>query len=567
MAKITGGQALARCLAQENIRFVFGLPCPEIDPFLAALEENAIRFVSVRHESGAVHMAEGLYKTTGQVAAVLGNPGPGSANLLPGLITALHEGVPVIAITSQHRPGVVYPSSPATFQGQDQLAVFAPAVKWGAPIFDRSRIAEVTRLAFREMWAGRPGPVQLEIPGPVLYDTFDETELVLIDPSRYRSGPVLPNQSQLEEAADLLAKAARPAVVAGAGVDRADANAALQRLVEQLGCPVLTTMAGRSAFPRDHEQFVFGFGAAGDLVRREADVVLVVGSRLGNLDLPFDKYWGDPESQKIIQIDIDPRHVGVSRPVELALVADARATVEGLVQIFEAQGLQRQKSEDLARYRKVESDANEVWAEAVASWSGEGVHPAHVMQAVGKVFGQGAVYTVDGGNTSLWGAFSLPATGPRSYHNILELGMLGTGIPSAIGAKLSSPEREVVCVTGDGAAGFNFMEMQSAVRDGIAITTVVCADGSWTMEVPNEMARYGRTFGTETGEVRWDRVAEGLGCLGFFVDRAEDLEPALEKARASNQPAVVCVRTNRDANLSLPAEALGRFFEVYNGPI
>ena len=567
MSDITGGQALARCLAQEGIRFVFGLPCPEIDPFLAALEENEIRLIAVRHESAAVHMAEGLYKTTGQVAAVLGNPGPGSANLLPGLITALHEGVPVLAITSQHRSAVVYPSSPATFQGQDQLQVFAPAVKWGAPIFDRDRIAEVTRLAFREMWAGRPGPVQLEIPGPVLYETFAESELILVDPARYRVGTALPNASQLGAAADLLANAERPAVVAGAGVDRADANAALERLVEQLGCPVLTSMAGRSAFDRDHDQFVFGFGAAGDLVRKEADVVLVVGSRLGNLDLPFDKYWGNPESQQIIQIDVEPRHIGVSRPISLGIVADARATIEALVEIFEARGLAKEKSDDLSRYRKVDSDAREVRAAAVAKWSGEGVHPAHVMEAVGNAFGRDAVYTIDGGNTSLWAAFTLPATGPRSYHNILELGMLGTGIPSAIGAKLSSPKREVVCVTGDGAAGFNFMEMQSAVRDGIAITTVVCADGSWTMEVPNEMARYGRTFGTETGEIRWDRVGEGLGCLGFFVERAEDLAPALEKARSSNLAAVVCVRTNRDANLSLPTEAMTRFFEVYNGPM
>ncbi len=188
------------------------------------------------------------------------------------------------------------------------------------------------------------------------------------------------------------------------------------------------------------------------------------------------------------------------------------------------------------------------------------------MDAVGRVFGRDAIYTTDGGNTSLWAALSLPPTRPRSYHNILELGMLGTGIPSALGAKLSSPERDVVCVTGDGAAGFNFMEMQSAVRDEIPITTVVCADGSWTMEVPNEKARYGRTFGTEMGEVRWDRVGEGLGCVGFYVDRSEDLVPAIEKARASGRPAVVCVRTNRDANLSIPADALGRFFEVYQGP-
>src|SRR5512139_1684038 len=149
MAEVNGGELLARCLAAEGVRFVFGLPSPEIDPFLAALGAHGIRHVPVRHEAAAVHMAEGLYKTTGQPSVVLGNPGPGSANLLPGVITARHEGVPVVAITAQHRLGLVYPSPPSTFQGQDQLDVFRSAVKWGAPIFAFERIAEVARMAFR----------------------------------------------------------------------------------------------------------------------------------------------------------------------------------------------------------------------------------------------------------------------------------------------------------------------------------------------------------------------------------------------------------------------------------
>src|SRR5512135_678305 len=121
MTNLTGGELLAQALANEGVKFVFGLPCPEIDPLLAALDANGIRFVTIRHEAAAVHLAEGLYKTTGQVAVVLGNPGPGSANLLPGMLTARHEGVPVLVITSQHRLGIVYPSPPSTFQGQDQL--------------------------------------------------------------------------------------------------------------------------------------------------------------------------------------------------------------------------------------------------------------------------------------------------------------------------------------------------------------------------------------------------------------------------------------------------------------
>ena len=565
MTEITGGEALARCLAQEGIRFVFGLPCPEIDPFLAALEANGIQLVPVRHEAAGAHMAEGLYKTTGQVAAVLGNPGPGSANLLAGVITARHEGVPLVAITSQHRLSLVYPSSPTTFQGEDQLDLFASAVKWGGPIFSWDRIADVTRLGFREMWLGRPGPVQLEIPASVMYETADESSLRLVPPERYRAGLALPSETQLEQAADLLTAAERPVVVAGAGVDRADANEALLRLVGQLGCPVLTSMAGRSAVPGNHEHFVFGFGEAGDLVRREADVVLVVGSRLGNLDLPFDRYWGDPDAQQIIQVDIDPRHLGVSRPIALGIVADARASLEGLAGILDKRGARREPSPELARYRELDRTTRETQLQTVASWSGEGIHPAHAMHLVGEAFGSDAIYTTDGGNTSLWAMLALPPTRPRSYLNILELGMLGTGIPSAVGAKLGSPDRDVVCITGDGAAGFHFMEMQSAVREGLHLTTVVFADGSWTMEVPNELSRYGRTFGTDMGEIRWDRVAEGFGCAGFYVDRLEDLAPALQGAKDADRPAVICLRTSREANLALPAEALQRFFEVYEG--
>jgi len=568
MAAITGGELLARCLAVEGIRFVFGLPCPEVDPLLAALDGNGLRFVPIRHEAAAAHMAEGVYKTTGQVAAVLGNPGPGSANLLPGVITARHEGVPLVAITAQHRLGIVYPSPPSTFQGQDQLDAFAASVKWGGPILAWERIAEVTRLAFREMWCGRPGPVQLEVPAPVLYEAREEADAVVLAPGRYRPGLPQASESQLEQAAEMIASAARPLVLAGAGVDRANANAALLGLAERIGAPIIATMAGRAAVPKDHAQALYPYSAGADLARREADVVLVVGSRLGNLDLPYDKYWGDPAQQQLIQIDIDPRNMGVTRPLTLGVVADAAEALDGLLRVLEKRG-QRPAADDafLTRAREADRAWEAEQAALVSGWSGPGLHPARVMEAVGQAFGRDAVYVADGGNTSLWAHWYLPPTRPRSYLNILELGMLGTGIPSAVGAKLADPARDVVCVTGDGAAGFNFMEMQSAAREGLDLTVVVFAEGSWTMEEPNERLHYGRTFGTDMGEVRWDRVAEGLGCTGLYVEKSEELASALARAKAADGPAVVCVRTNRDANLATPPDPLMRFIEVYQGPV
>lgn len=567
MGDITGGELLARCLANEGVKFVFGLPSPEIDPLLAQLAAHDIRLVPIRHEAAGVHMAEGLYKTTGQVAVVLGNPGPGSANLLPGVITARHEGVPVLAITSQHRLGIVYPSPPSTFQGQDQLDVFKPVVKWGGPILSWERIPEVVRLAFREMWTGRPGPVHIELPAPVLYAAADESRAPILPPAAYRPPQPQASEAQIRAAAEMLVAAARPLVVAGCGVDRAGANAALLDIVALLNCPVMTSMAGRSTVPLDHPNFIFGFGPSGDIVKSEADVVLVAGSRLGNLDLPYDKYWGDPARQRFIQIDIDPRNMGVTRPLALGIVAELQNTLEGLARALRAHKVKARDGVDLARYRQAAQEWMSQQIAPVMSWSGAGIHPAHAMVAIGAAFGRDAVYVVDGGNTSLWAHSCLPPTPPRSYHSILELGMLGTGIPSAIGAKLGAPDREVVCVTGDGAAGFNFMEMQSAAREDVKITAIVFGEGSWTMEEPNERMLYGRTFGTHQGTIRWDKVAEGLGCAAYYAERMEDVTPALEKAKAETGPAVVCLRTDRDANLAVPQEMLLRFVEVYQGPM
>jgi acetolactate synthase I/II/III large subunit len=549
------------------VRFVFGLPCPEVDPLLAKLEQYEVRFVPVRHEAAAVHMAEGLYKTTGQVAAVLGNPGPGTANLLPGVITARHEGVPVVVITAQHRLAIVYPSPPSTFQGQDQLDIFKPIVKWSGPILSWDRIPEVMRIAFREMWTGRPGPIQVEIPAPIMYATGDESKARVLKPDEYRAAGPRASQAQLDEAAAMLAAARHPIVVGGGGVDRACANEALLAIVELLNCPVIGTMAGRSAVPLDHPNFLYGYSPAADLARRESDVILVAGSRMGNLDIPYDKYWGDPAKQKVIQIDIDQRNMGVTRPLALAIIADAKSALEDLSQTLKANRVAPRSGDDMARY----CDAARKWREecfaSVAAWRGPGIHPAQAIEAIGKFFGAESIYVADGGNTSLWSGWFLPSTRPRSFLNILELGMLGTGIPSAIGAKLGNPSREVVCVTGDGAAGFNFMEMQTAAREGLKVRVIVCAEGSWTMEEPNERRLWGKTFGTEMGTVRWDKVAEGLGCRSFYVDRIEDLAAALNGAKTADGPAVICLKTNRDANLSVPPELGLRFAEVYQGPI
>ncbi len=266
---------------------------------------------------------------------------------------------------------------------------------------------------------------------------------------------------------------------------------------------------------------------------------------------------------------VDLTVVGPEAPLALGIVADARDALQGIIAELRRRqaGPSVESAEALAAARDVDQSWQELMNETPAEWDGDGIHPAWAIETIGKTFGEDALYTVDGGLTSVWAYSGLPPTRPRSYHSILELGMLGTGIPSAIGSKLGEPEREVVCITGDGAAGFNFMEMQSAARDSIPITVVVFAEGSWTMEEPNELALFGRTFGTEQGDIRWDQVAEGLGCHGEYVDELSELGPALERSRQSGKPAVVCLRSDREANRKIPPVMAARWMEVQAGPI
>lgn len=566
MTQITGAELLARALANEGIKFVFGLQSPESDPFLAALEGNSIEFITVRHEAAAVHMAEGVYKTTGQVSAVLGNPGPGSVNLLPGIVTARHEGVPVVAITPQHRLGLVYPTTPATYQGENQLELFKPAVKWGAPMFEWTRIPEIVRMGMREMWNGRPGPIQFEIPGPVMYALGDPATAPIYPSSQGRASLPQAAAEQLETAAEMLATARAPVIFAGCGVDRAGANQALLAVAERLGAPVLPSMAARGVVPREHPLCFQSITPAADTLRQKADVMLIVGSRVGNVEVPFDKFWGDPRGCRIIQIDVDSLNIGVSRPVTLGIVADARSALEGLAHKLGERQIASHGRTDIAVMRQQVNEWAHGIAAGVQNWKGPGIHTAHACAAVGAVFGQETVYFLDGGLTTLWASMALPGTQPSSYHGILELGMLGVGIPAAIGAKLAAPSREVVCVTGDGAAGFNVMELQIAAREGIKVTVVVMAEGEWGMSRINQLDRWGRTFKTTMGEVHWDQVAKGLGCHGEFVESMSDLGPALLRAKSATGPALVCVRTDRDAHTGIPSSIANRFWQVYLGP-
>jgi len=568
MARVTGGEVIVKCLLKEGVKWIFGITDAGYHPVMAAAVEHGIRWVGPRHEAAAVHMAEGVYKTTGQIPVAMAGYGPGTANMVSGLICAREEGVPVVAISSQARTGIVYPFVSGAFQAVNQYDIMRPVCKWNAVVHQWSRIPEVIRRAFREAVAGRPGPVHVDIPYDIIYEEGDDADLEYLEPHQYRPVSMEPPAAQVEEAARLLAGAANPLLIAGTGVLNSGGWEEFQELVELLNCPATTTMAARSAFSNDHPNYLLGLSDGALAARREADVILAVGTRLGNLDLPYDPYFGDPSSQKLIQVDVDPRNVGANRPIAMGIVADARATLRALLDRLREMGVKPSSGEMARKYREMEAEQMAVLEAAHKGYEGDRIHPATSVEAATKVFGPEAINIGDGGNTSLFNALYTRFVRPRTSLGIFEFGHLGTGIPMAIGAKLANPDKEVYVITGDGAAGFNFMELSMAALEKVKITVIVHAEEHWSMEEVEQLAFFqgdaSRVIACRQYPIRWDLAAESMGCYGEYVEREEELVPAFERARNHELPAVVCVKTDFYANLVPPLA--NRFMEVYEGP-
>lgn len=568
MAKVTGGEVIVKCLIKEGVKRIFGITDAGYHAVMGAAVEHGVRWVGPRHEAAAAHMADGVFKTTGEIPVVMAGYGPGTANLVSGLICSREEGVPVVAISSQARSGIVYPFVSGAFQAVNQYDIMKPVVKWNAVVHQWDRIPEIIQRAFREALAGRPGPVHIDIPYDIVFEEGDDSGLKYLEPEQYRPTAMEPPAAQIEEAARLIAGAKNPLLIAGTGVLNSRGWDEFREMVELLNCPASTTMSARSAFDNDHPNYLLGLGEGALQARREADVVLAVGTRLGNLDLPYDVYFGDPAEQKLIQVDIDPRNVGTNRPIAMGIVADARATLQALLGRLKELGVKPASGETVKKYRDIYMEQQAILDAAPRSYEGERVHPAASVEAAGKVFGPQAINVGDGGNTSLFDALYLRFTHARTSLGIFEFGHLGTGIPMAIGAKLANPDKDVYVITGDGAAGFNFMEMETALREKAKITVIVHAEEHWCMEEIEQMVYFegdaSKIIGCQQAPVRWDKMAEGIGCYGEFVDRAEDLVEAFERAKNHELPAVVCVKTDLASNLIPPLA--DKFMEVYEGP-
>ncbi len=553
MGEVTGGEVLVRCLVEEGVRYVFGVPGDQLYPVLDAIyRDDRIDFITMRHEAAAAHAADAWARLTGEPGVCLATVGPGAANIVGGVYPAYADGIPIIVVTAQNQTWRSYPDH-GSMQALDQLTLFKAVTKWNAVVSHWSRIPELTQRAFRTALSGRPGPVHLDFPSDVLFKTGGIEEAGILPPERYRAlARPVGDPDLVDKAAKMLAEAESPLIHAGGGVLRARAWKELIELAEYLQAPVTTSMMGRGAIPEDHPLHLITAspGTGGLAAQVEADVVLLVGGRLGDLEMwgqpPLA--WGDPERQKFIQIDISGEMIALNRQVDLAIVGDARLTLKMLLEKVKRYTPKKSPRSSLREYKELERK----WLEEFVKTSQTDsvpIHPLRLVREVREFFPRDAIAVVDGGNTSVWCFYLHRVYEPCTYISCAsgDSGHLGAGIPYAIAAKLAYPTRQVYCISGDGSFGFNVQELETASRLKLPIVFIVANDQAWGMIRAGQTLYYeGRHIGVDLGDIRYDKVAEAMGCHGERVTEPDEIKPALERAVDSGKPAVVDVVVDRE---------------------
>jgi acetolactate synthase-1/2/3 large subunit len=549
--------------------------------FFGSFEKHGIRLVTPRHETSAAHMAGAYARLTGKLGVCMASNGPGVANILPGVAVENGEGNRVLLITSCRRTPVAYPDRGGTYQYFNQTGVTRAMTKWSGAVPSFDRLPELFRRAARISWSGRPGVVHLDVPETIMNGVFDADAVDLRPPPAYRrTDPVDPSPRHVTRAAALLRGAERPHIHAGSGVLHAQASSALQGVAEALGAPVTTSWAGRGALPDRHEQLLPIWAMEPiNKSRSEADVVLVLGSRLGETDWwGKPPYWGKPGEQKMIQVDIDDEMLGLNKATELAVLADAGAFLSALENEFRASPLSDQALRaNRARTASLAEDQAKVRAQLDAALQNTGspMHSAQVPTACQRLFDDDAIYVFDGGNAAVWASFFSEINRPDALLSTFKFGMLGAGVAQALGAQIAKPDAKVVCIIGDGAMGFHFQELETALRNELPVIYLVLCDKQWGMVKLTQSIGLGMlrpvigtdqqgTINADFEEIAFDKVAEAMGCHGERVSDPAELDAAIQRCIDSGKPSVVHVDV--DPNMHLFAPGLNDLKAMHQEP-
>ena len=542
MAEIAGGHIVARYLKEvEGINAVFSLSGGHIDRIYDGIREyGGIRLIDVRHEQAAAMMAHAWSIYTGKPGVCMVTAGPGFTNALTGLVNAKQENAPMVMISGV---APVQDHEKGALQEMNQPDMIKSTVKWHAVCQDIRRLPEYLSTAFRQTASGRPGPVYLEIPPDVLNISVPEEEVVWV---KKGSTPVKPgpDPSLIGPAADMINKAERPFLVVGSGGGFSECDDALKDFIKKSGMPFVLLGPSRGIVPDEHPMSMWDGGMMGLLSAfSQADVVIALGIRFNYL-LQFGAIF--PQA-KMVRVDIDPAELDRNREADIGIAGDL-----GVV-LLEINKTIEKRDHSAWRESLKEAYLPAIQAELDArNTPSDPIHPIRLVAKLREAAGDDAVYVVDGGDTSYYGAVGLRANAKAGVLPTAggQFGCLGTGIPFALAAKVAMPEKTVVIFHGDGSFGLNAMEFDTAIRHDLPFVCVINNDCAWGMIRHGQRLGYGgddKVIGSELGVRSYEKMVEGLGGYGERVDKDEDIVPAIKRAIASGKPACVNVITDRDA--------------------
>ncbi len=557
-----GGDVLVEMLVDYGVPVVFGLAGGQTLPLYDAIHSRMprIRHIPMRDECNAAYAADGYARLSGRVGVCDATVGPGAIKFTSGLAEAFNSSIPLVALVSD------MPSDwlAVRYRGGgnqlvDQMAVLAPLCKWTARLPYTRKIPELVQRAFQMATSGRPGPVAIELPEDLFKASF-EGATPAVD-QRFGAAPAhrpAPDPEAVRAAIALINSAARPVMIVGGGARISDAGNQVVALAERLALPVATTLSGKGIIAENHPLSLGVLGALGGTIAAQkivegADVILAVGFKFGQN--PTYRWTLPKPGQRVIQLDIDGAEFGKVFPVEIGMVADARA---GLTAILAAETAERPSDAVRAQIAAFKTE----WREQIAAdaRAAKPIKPQQVASLLNDLAGTDAILVCDASFASGWGGTYFEVRDNRRA--IFPRGMagLGWGVPAAIGAQIARPSAQVIVLVGDGALSYGLGELATLSQEGLNVTVVVLNNGAMGWIKWEQAAFWDGNFeSTDLIDVDFAKVAQGMGCTGVSVRDPAQLREALEHTLALRSPAVVDIRTTASES------AVAKFTESESG--
>jgi acetolactate synthase-1/2/3 large subunit len=527
-----GGRIVARALKAEGVTHVFTLCGGHIQNIYDGCIDEGIRVVDVRHEQTAGHAADGYARVTGKPGVALVTAGPGVTDVVTAAANAQRAGVPLIIIGGA---GPMAYKHMGSLQDMDHVELMKPITKWSATVTEVRRLEEFVTMAFRIATTGVPGPVFLEMPLDILMNYASDDQLVR--PTGYRSEhQAAPSKQSIEEAVKLLDAAERPMMICGSQLRWSSDKESLERFLAKRPMPTYLNGMARGALSNTHPSFMSRSRRA---ALTHADVVLVFGTPFDfRVDYGREGTWA--KDVKVIQVDLDARELGRNRHVDVGIPADTGHTLAALEEAMQA----KEGGEWLAKIRKDEEGKQAKIRAEITSGASSPPNPLWVCNELAKYVEADTIIVGDGGDFVATAANTMPVRWPGLWMDPGPLGTLGVGPGYAMAAKLVRPGSRVILVYGDGSFGLHAMEFEAMARQGIKVVAVIGNDAGWTQILRGQRDMFGeqRLVATKLNYTRYEKVAEAVGCKGFWAETPEQVIAAFEAAFACEEPAVVNVK-------------------------